>query len=136
MATGAVRRHLRSATRSEAVIAVKVGGYRFAGYAELLRKADALMAARAGGARDVLRRDGRIGVEVRFDRVDAMAIRTDGSLAVAPGKRLPVNALHELGLDGLVAFPAREGHVEFVDRGFGIACCQYLVSAVAFGADG
>ena len=59
-----------------------------------------------------------------------MAIRADGRLTVAPHERLPVNALHELGFDALMAFPARAGHVEFEDRRFGITRRQDLVHAV------
>jgi len=67
--------------------------------------------------------------------MNAMAICADWSLTIAPHERLSMNALHELGVDGLVAFPARAGHVEFEDRRFGITRRQDLVHAVAVRAD-
>ncbi len=54
MATSAVGCNHRTAFRRKAVITVHIRGHAVSGYAELLRKTHALVAARAGGARDVL----------------------------------------------------------------------------------
>ena len=72
---------------------------------------------------------------MRFYRMNAMAICADWSLTIAPHERLSMNALHELGVDGLVAFPARAGHVEFENRRLGIRRPPNFMRAVAIRAD-
>jgi hypothetical protein len=57
MATGAVSDDLRAQLGSQAVIALQVSRRARAGNSQFLRQTHALMASRAGGARQILRRD-------------------------------------------------------------------------------
>ena len=97
VATGAVGGDDRTALGGQAVIAVEVAGDAVAGDAELLREAHALVAAGAGVARKVLLGDRRVGIGVRLDGVDAVAIGADRGEHVAARNGLPVNA----GVEGV-----------------------------------
>ncbi len=98
VAAGAVGGDHGTAFHREAVIAVHVGGDAVAGNAELLREAHALMAAGAGIARKILLGDGRVGIVVRLDGVDAVAVGADRRKAVAARDGLAVDA----GVEGLL----------------------------------
>ena len=120
VAARAIGGHHRAAFRSEAVIAVHVGGDAVGGDAEFAGEAHALVAAGAGVARKVLLRDGRIGIVMRLDGMDAVAVRADRRKAVAPCDGLAVDALNEGLRDLRVALAACLRDVEFRDRGRGI----------------
>jgi hypothetical protein len=136
MATGTIGHDLRAQLGGEAVIARQVGGGPASLEPELLRQPHAFMAARAGRPRQVLGGDGGIRINVRLDGVNAMAISTDWRLRISAGDRLPVDAPHELLLDGGVAFGTGDGHVELENGRLWIARRQNLVRTVAIGADG
>ena len=84
VATGAVGRNHRTALRGQPVIAVHVARDAVSGHAELLRKPHALMATRARIARNVLLRNRRVGIGVRLDRVNAVAVRAHRRHARCP----------------------------------------------------
>ena len=67
--------------------------------------------------------------------MNAVAVGADRRLPVAARDRLPVNALHVLLLDVVVALGAGGGNVELVDRRLRIGGGQDVVLAVAIGAD-
>ena len=92
VATGAVGGDDGSALGGEAVIAIEVAGDAVAGNAELLREAHAFVAAGADVARDILLGDGRVGVGMTLDGVDAVAVSTCGREHVAARDCLAVNA--------------------------------------------
>jgi len=101
----------------------------------MLRHAHAFVAVGAGGPGDVAGKDRRLGVEVRLDGVDAVAIGADGRLEVAARHRLPMDALRVLLPDAVVALGAGGRDVELIDARFGIAGRPDLVAAVAVSAD-
>lgn len=103
--------------------------------AEFLREAYSFVAARAGRLRQILRIHRRSGVEMRFDRVDSVAIGADRRHPVSVPYRLAVDAVFELLGDVLVALTAGGRNVEFKDRRFGISGIENFVRAVAIGAN-
>ena len=93
------------------------------------------MAARADIVGEVLLRCRRVGVGVRFDRVDAMTVSAHRGLLIAARNRLAVNALHEGGLNVHVALAAGGGHVELVNWRLRVVRWDDLVRAVTVRAD-
>lgn len=118
------------------MVTVKVAGDAVAGYAELLRETHALMTARASIARKILLRVWRVGVSVRLDGVDAVAISADRRLSVAVRDGLSVNAGIEGICDFRVALAACGRHIELVNGRRGLVGGENLVIAVAIGTDG
>ena len=104
--------------------------------AEFLREAYAFVAAGASGARKIFRGDGGVGIEMRLDGVNAVAIGADRCERIALTDGLAVNALHELGFDRLVALGAGGGNVEFENGGFVVAGAADFMHSVAIGTDG
>ena len=137
VATGAVGDDLRTEFGSQPVIAGKIG----AGRGRLRRRTPAKGARlRGSGRRWSAARfcacNRRVGIEVRLDGVNAVAIGADRRLRVAAGDGLPVDALHELGLHRLMALGAGQRNVELEDGRFLVAGAADFVHAVAVGADG
>src|SRR5579863_880849 len=91
------------------------------------------MATRAGVLGEVLGGDGVVGILDVLDGVNAMAIGTDGSQAVAAGNSLPVDAGHERLRDLGVTLAAGGRHVEFIDGRMVFVGGQNLMRAVAIG---
>ncbi len=134
VATRAVGRHHRPAFRSQAVIAVKIARDAVAWNAELLRKPHAFMAARADITRYVLLRDRRVGIGMRLDGVNPVAVGARGRHCIAPRQRLPVNAHVECVRNVRVTLAASCRHIELRDRRFGIVGRQNLVRSMAIRA--
>ena len=93
------------------------------------------MATRTGIARNVLLRHRRIGVFVRLNRVNPVAVGTDRRKVVAPSDRLAVNADVERALNVGVALTARRRHAGFVDGRLRVAGRKDGMRSVAIGAD-
>src|SRR6202035_1866414 len=83
-----------------------------------------------------LRRHGRVGILVRQDRMDAVAVCTDWREAVAPRNALPMNAGHEFLLHIGVALAAGAGNVELVDGRLGVVGGNNFMRSVTVSADG
>jgi len=118
------------------VIAVKVGGDTISGNAELAREPDAFVTTSAGISRKVLLGNRRVGIFVRLDGMDAVAIGTNRRKLVTTRDGLPVNAGVECGLNVGVALAAGGGHIELVDRRLRVVAAENGVGAMAIGADG
>jgi len=73
------------------------------------------MAARASRPRQILLGHRRIWIDMRLDRMDAVAVRAHRRHAIAPADSLPVNALHECLRNRRMALAARLRNIEFVD---------------------
>src|ERR1039458_242890 len=65
-----------------------------------------------------------------------MAVRADRRQPIALEDALPVDALHEGVFDCRMALSAGLGNIELVDRRLLIVGGEYLMRAVAIGADG
>src|SRR5438105_15074967 len=94
------------------------------------------MTARTGDPGQVHRRDRRLGVDVRLDGVDSMALRAHRSLPIPTSDGLAVAALRTLFLHCTVARCTGFRHVELEDGGFRILGGQALLYTVTVGTDG
>ena len=102
---------------------------------KFLREPHSLVAARAGELCQILCRHRGVGIEVRLDGMNAMTVGAHRSLAVAAGDSLPVDALHEFPLHGLMTLRTGARDVELEDGRLGIAGGQDFVRAVTVGAN-
>src|SRR6266496_2661535 len=118
VAAGAVGNDVGAALGGKSVVAGKVGAGAAALDAKLLRQAHAFVAAGAGGAGEILRGDRGVGIEMRFDGVNAVAIGADRGQRVAASHRLAVNALHEPLFHRAVALGASGRDVELENGRF------------------
>src|SRR6202007_2696083 len=117
------------------MIAGGVGGHASPGKAVLLRHAHALMTIGTGGLGDVAGENRRLGVEMRLDGVDAVAIGTYRGFPVPARDRFAMDALRVLLLHIAVALGAGARNIGFVDTRPGVIGRADLVAAVAIGAD-
>lgn len=92
VATRAVGHHDRAELLGQAVVAVQVAAHPPTGETEFPRQPFARVALGTGGSGDRLLRDTALWVNVRKNRVDAVAIGADGHLRIPAGGRLSVNA--------------------------------------------
>ncbi len=135
VAAGAIRNHLRASLRRQSVVAGQIGGLAASFHSELLRESHAFMAASTGRRAYVLRRDRRVGIGVRLDGVNAVAIGAHWRLPVALRDSLSVDALLEFLGDRVVALAARRRHVELEDGRLRVLGVEDLVRTVAVSAD-
>src|ERR1700757_1071206 len=102
---------------------------------KFLREPHSLMAARAGNLCEILRRHRGVGIAVRLDGMNAVTVGAHWSLAVAAGDCLPVDALHEFLLHGLMTLRTGARDVELENGRLGITGGQDFVRAVTVGAN-
>jgi len=102
---------------------------------KFLRESHSLVAARARDLCEILCRHQGVGIEVRLDGMNAMTVGAHRSLPVAAGNGLPVDALHEFLLHGLVTLRTGGRDVELKDRRLGITGGQDFMRAVTVGAN-
>src|SRR5215469_13186175 len=126
MTARAIRHHWRAQLRCQAMIALEIGGLAPSLHAEFLRQPHALVTPSAGVARQVLRRDRGVGIAMRLDGVNSVAVRADRGLAVAACNRLPVNAPGKLLP---VTRTACSGDIGVIHPRLGIAGRQQFVWA-------
>jgi len=115
VATSAIGDHLRAFPRRQPVVAGQIRGLAAPFHAEFLREPYSLMAARTGCLGYILRGDWGVGINVRLDGVNSVAVGADRRLRVAVADRLAVDALRELLLHPVMALAAGGGNVEFED---------------------
>src|SRR5436853_6263059 len=108
MTARAIGGHAGAEFSRHSMIAVFIAADALAGHAKFLRQAHSLMAAGAYGSAER-----RPRITVRFDGVNAMAIRADRRLRNTPRGGLAVNALDELAHHLRVAAGARLRNVCF-----------------------
>src|SRR6202035_149363 len=94
--TGAVRDYLRASARCQPVITGQICGFAAAFDAKFLGEPHPFVAAGTCCLRQILRRNRRGWIEMRFDGVNPVAIGAHGSLPVPLGNSLSVDALFEL----------------------------------------
>ena len=102
---------------------------------KFLREPHSFVAARARHFCEILCRHRGVGIEVRLDGMNAMTVGANRSLAVAAGDSLPVDALHEFLLHGLMTLRTGARDVELEDGRPGIAGGQDFMRAVTVGAN-
>lgn len=93
------------------------------------------MATRAGILGDVPIRNRRIGVSMRLDRMDSVAVGANRGQTISPANSLPVDALHEGLRDLRMALATGLRDIELVYRRLLIVGRKDLMRAVAVCAD-
>ncbi len=109
---------------------------RLPGTPNSLERRTPFVASGASVARKILLGHGRIGVVMRLDGMNAVAIGADGRKIVAPRDGLPMNALIEGLRDLGMALAAGGGDVEFRDWRLGVVRGADRVRAMAVSTDG